>query len=412
VTTLLYVRTAAGGTGPDVPLADLGVIISTSATWTLLSLSSPNQAEGSGGQFSARELRDSQDLFDAIVTNTLLEWSRDGSTVALSSDYVADYQIVEDLSDDSLHVNNFTASGNLTVSGQFLLSGFNVGTHFDGGPSKHNASEINVQGTYSNIPGTPENLELALSGINTALNTASAFAFGTIVADTGTAIADVGSDTITITGAGSITTTATDNPETLSIDGTALLPRDGSRPMTGNLNLGGFSISGVNNFTASGIVTLTDADLLLPVETVTPVTNLVAGRVIVVGNKQYMYDAVRGKWLSVERRMIEATKAAKAKDVYLQLGNVASLQTGHRIPRDGTIVAMAAQTETSSSWTLEVRRNNVITAIATLAVTGTGAHSVATNIDVVAGDRIQIFANTAGVSIDAPVSSIEIAWRI
>ena len=408
MSTLLYVRTAAAGTGPDVPLADLGVIIGTSATWTLLSLSSVNQGEGSSGQFSARELRDSQDLYDAIVVNGLLEWSRDGVSVAVSSEYVADYQIVEDFTDDSFRF------ANLEVSGLLLLSGFDVGSHFDGGPGKHDASEIDVEGTYSNIPGSPGDLETVISGINTSLAGVAAFSFANVTADlNGTAVADAAADTLTLTGTGGIVTVAAPGTDTITISGEALLPRDGSRPMIGDLDLGGNDIINVNDLTASGIVTFTNADLLLPVETVAPVTNLVEGRVIVVGDKQYMYDSVRAKWLSVERKSIEAQKASKSKDVYLQYGNVPSLQTGYRIPRNATIVAMVAQTELSASWTLEVRRNNVTTPIASLTITAAaGNQSITTNVDVVAGDRIQLYANTAGVDIFAPVANIELAWRI
>lgn len=71
----LFVRTSAGGTGPDVFLRDLGVSILTSASWTELTES--NSGGFTGGQFSPETLASSIDLYDAI-TNGDLEASTDG----------------------------------------------------------------------------------------------------------------------------------------------------------------------------------------------------------------------------------------------------------------------------------------------------------------------------------------------
>lgn len=72
-------------------------------------------------------------------------------------------------------------------------------------------------------------------------------AYGTIQGNSGTASALVVNSSIIIQGTNSISTVASNgSPDTLIIDGTNLLPRDGSRAMTANLNLGGFSITNVN----------------------------------------------------------------------------------------------------------------------------------------------------------------------
>lgn len=46
---------------------------------------------------------------------------------------------------------------------------FDNDTHLDGNPSKHDASEIDVEGTYTNIPGTPTDLESTIAAIDTLL---------------------------------------------------------------------------------------------------------------------------------------------------------------------------------------------------------------------------------------------------
>lgn len=489
--TLLYVRTSNGGTGAAVQLKDLGIIIPTGTSWTLLSASDVDEALGSPGQFSARELRDSQDLFDAI-RGGLLEWSKDGSTVETAASYVADYMLLEDLTDDSPTFNSLTVTNTLTTSG-LLVNGNN---HFDGGPNKHNASEIYVEGTYTNFT-SPSDLETVLGGIDSALS-ASSNAFTSIVGDTGSASADSSADTLTFSGVAGIAVTVTDTSGNarVSVDGTNLLPRDGSRPMTGALDMGTNNITNVGTVDGrdvsadgaaldahldggankhdgseidvegtyanipgspgdletviSGINTklgtivtdhgdltglsdddhtqyallagtsarnavtgefdFTGGDLRLPVDVSAPTG--ASGRVSIIDGILYTYDSTRAKWLSVERKMLWASKAGSAKNVYLRVGEVSTLQTGMRMPRDGTITALVVQTRDPETWTLEIRRNGVTTPIASLAISAaTGAHDTAVNVDFTAGDIIQVYANTAGTTIRAPVAGLEIAWR-
>lgn len=255
---LLYVRTGSGGTGPAQVVEDLGLVIETSATWTLLSASSPAEAIGNSGNFTARDIRDSQDLFDLVAAGDL-EWSKDGVDVELAADYRADYMITRDFTDDDFDFQN------LSVSGQLTLSGINVNSrlddlvdHLNGSGIKHDASEIQVEGTYSNIPVTPADLETTISGINQAL-TSSINSFSTITGDTGSATADSSGDSLAIAGVNGVVTSVTDDPEVVTIDGDALLPRDGSRPMTGTLDLDGNSIVSVLNATFTGVVDLSGA---------------------------------------------------------------------------------------------------------------------------------------------------------
>lgn len=107
---LLYVRTGNTGTDPDFLIDDLGFTVPTGASWSLLAASSPEDAEGNSGLFTAREIRDSADLFDNI-RNGNLEWSQNGSTVELADDYIADFMITQDLTDDYLNL----ADGRLTL---------------------------------------------------------------------------------------------------------------------------------------------------------------------------------------------------------------------------------------------------------------------------------------------------------
>lgn len=405
MTYLLYVRTTSGGTGPDVLLPDLGITVFTSATWTLLSSSSPNRAEGSAGQFTAREIRDSVDLWGSINSGSL-EWSKDGITVQSSASYTADYMLFEDFTDDDPNFEN------LTVSGTLIASGFNITSHFDGGPNKHDASEIDVEGTYPNIPGAPGDLESVLASINSSLSGVAAYSFANIVTDAGTAVADAAADTLTVVGADGILTGAVPGTDTITISGTALLPRDGSRPMTGDLNLAFNDIINVQDLQVSGVATFTHADLLLPVDTVAPASPLVAGQTVVVAGIQYIYDTSRSKWLSVHRPQWLTDRNANASNIYMRVGEGTSTQqTGVRISRNATITAISVQTDGTETWTFEIRKNDVVTPIVSLAVVAAqGAHSNVVNVDISAGDELQFYVNGSG--IDHPVATVEIAWRL
>lgn len=487
--TLLYVRTSSGGSGPDVFLQDLGIVVATGAGWTLLSSSAPDRADGSGGQFTAREIRDSAELFTAINSGSL-EWSKDGAAVETASSYTSDYMLFQDFTDDSPYFPNVTVSGTLTASG------FDITSHFNGGPGKHDASEIDVEGTYSNIPGSPGNLESVISGINTGLAGVAAYSFANIQADVGTAVADAAADTLSIVGADGILTGATPGTDTITISGTNLLPRDGTRPMTGDLDMGGndvtnvglvdgrdvsidgaaldahlnggankhdaseidvegtysnipgtpgdleTTISGINislgtivtdhggltglldddhpqyallngnaaRNTVSGVFDFTNGDLILPVDVSAPAG--VDGKVTTVGGIQYVYDGSRSKWLSVNRETFWTSRnSGSASNIYLRgADGIATSATGFRMVRDGTITGLVAAFSTAGTATIQVRRNDSVTVLASLAVAAaTGAQNGAVNVDFSAGDEIQIFLSG---SAQYPTAGVEVAWRI
>jgi hypothetical protein len=159
--------------------------------------------------------------------------------------------------------------------------------------------------------------------------------------------------------------------------------------------------------------TATDPSLIIPSVASAPTTNVTDGALATVSGVMYVYDGSRSKFLSVNRETIVASKNGNAKDIYLRVGDaIASSQTGIRALRDGTIVGLALQADEAATWTLEVRRNGTVTVLASLASGGAaGAQSTTVNADFNVGDELQFYANTAGVSILAPVAIVEIAWK-
>lgn len=134
------------------------------------------------------------------------------------------------------------------------------------------------------------------------------------------------------------------------------------------------------------------------------------------GGHLYLKDGTRGnKWLSADRLTVHAARDGRAKNTYLPyIDGQSSLTTGMRIPRNGTILGIVAQTRGTETWNVRVRKNGVATNLASLSLSAVaGGETTTLNVDVNAGDRIQIYADTSGMlGIRDPNVWVEIAWRL
>jgi len=101
----------------------------------------------------------------------------------------------------------------------------------------------------------------------------------------------------------------------------------------------------------------------------------------------------------------------KVSNVYLRgPGAVPMNLAGFVIPFDAKIIALSAATRGSESWTFEVRKNNVATPIASLALAGVErAFDAAVDVDIDAGDELQFYCN--GTDIDNPSGSVVVRRR-
>ena len=126
----------------------------------------------------------------------------------------------------------------------------------------------------------------------------------------------------------------------------------------------------------------------------------------------YTYDASRSKWLSVDRNMIGwGRDNNNTTNQYLrQYDGARSNRTGWRTIRNGTITAITVQGNANQTYTVQIRKNDATTVIASLAVAGAqGNHNNTINVDFNEGDFLQCYLN--GNSIDFPQVLIEVAWR-
>lgn len=425
---LLYVRTGNAGTDPAVAIDDLGITIPTGAGWTLLSESGPGDPEANSGQFTARELRDSEDLYTAI-TGGSLEWSKDGAAVEGAASYIADYQLMQDLSDDDLDLTNgrFTLPNDTTVpgsgrEGELFWDNDNESLYVHDGSVWKDFAEVVASGIdhgdLDGLDGDDHDQYLLLTG-NAARNPVTGkvdFSGGELTLPQA---ADV-PGTFTSGGEGDIAWD-TDDETLYAHDGTqwfAIAPASGiitdHGGLTGkddddHLQYGLLAGNAARN-PVTGEYDFTDGDLILPSDG-TLKGSPVEGNVEVKGGVVYAYDDVRDKWLSIDRKLVSAGRRGNATNVYMRLTDlVASSQTGYRVLRDGTITGVFAQTAGTESWTFEVRRNNNATPIVSLVITAaTGDEAITTNVDVDQGDELQFFVN--GTQIRSPVGGVELAWR-
>jgi hypothetical protein len=236
--------------------------------------------------------------------------------------------------------------------------------HLDGGPSKHDASEIDVEGTYSNFSHAPGDLETVLSDINTQM------------------------------------TDALDN-----------------NTLDGAYDEGGAGVGRTIIADAGPVVIDTDVSTTAPLELTPksslPTTGLQDGQLAVKDGIMYIYDSTRTKWLSVQREVLIFGRRKRVKNQYLNfaVGNLSSNNSGYRIPRNATITAMTGQLDASGTCNIHVRRNDTATNITSLSISSSNGNvDISTNVDINANDFLQCYLSASN-RVEDPVFMIEIAYR-
>jgi len=255
-----------------------------------------------------------------------------------------------------------------TASKWFKIGDVDFASHFDGGSSKHDGSEIDIEGTYANIPGTPTDLENVVDAIDTAI--------GDLQDDIGNTTLDGAYDQ---GGAGA---------------GRLINATDGSVKIDRGASTGAsFEIVPKSNL---------------------PTTGLSDGQLDIKDGILCIYDSNRSKWLSVQRQFLVFGRRGNSRNQYLGFygSRLVSNNSGLRLARAATIVSMAGQIDASGTCTFNVRRNDTATNIENLTITAAiGNEDISKNTDLNSGDYIQcqIGATTA---VNDPIIVIEIAWRL
>lgn len=126
----------------------------------------------------------------------------------------------------------------------------------------------------------------------------------------------------------------------------------------------------------------------------------------------WQLDDLRSKHLSVNREMLIAQRR-KARNAYLwSSGSLALFETGYKMIRDGTIVGLTARSASTQNWNIQVRKNDVLANLLSVAVVGGETIRDDLNVDFNKGDVIQVFCDTGTNVIEGVIALIEIAWRL
>lgn len=288
----------------------------------------------------------------------------DGTSTWTDLGPVADNAAVMINDDGDGHNSQYVYS---TETGVWIkIADVNFEDHLDGAASKHDASEIDVEGTYSNFPSAPGDLETILSEINTQM------------------------------------TTALDN-----------------NTLGSAYNQGGPGVGRIITATSGAVeidtATATNAPLRLVPKAALPTTSLLDGQLAIKDGILCVYDATRGKWLSVQRQFLVFGRRGNTANQYINFagGNMPSNNSGYRLQRDATIVSMSGQLDASGTCTLHVRKNDTATNIASLSIaTATGNSDISQNIDMNVGDFLQSYCTVPTGNVQDPMFVIEIAYRI
>ncbi len=104
-------------------------------------------------------------------------------------------------------------------------------------------------------------------------------------------------------------------------------------------------------------------------------------------------------------------KGTTVSNVYLRgPGSTPMNQSGYVMPFDAKIIAISLATSGPETWILEIRKNGVVTPIASLTAVGVQrAYNDSVDVNIDAGDELQFYCN--GSNISAPSGSIIIRRR-
>lgn len=140
----------------------------------------------------------------------------------------------------------------------------------------------------------------------------------------------------------------------------------------------------------------------------------------IVDGIPYIFDPTRNKTLSINRETYHFAHD-RADSQYLRSAglNAPGANSGFEIPNNATIVAFGAHARAgNTSKTFQIRRNNnSVSPLVIFSFPGIATPNISTsddtlNVDIVAGDHLQVFATGPGASSNDVVVWIAVAWRI
>ena len=172
---------------------------------------------------------------------------------------------------------------------------------------------------------------------------------------------------------------------------------------------------GIGTTSPSAMLEVVSTDTGIPTLELTPQSAPVGdttGQLAVIGDILYMYDATRGKWLSVESTALQFSKDGDDIDgEYLNFGgDVADRSSGAFMPNNGTITAISIMAEDGQSdKAFQIRING--TTDTTYNLSSLSFSQTDIDIEFDSEDFINVRVVSSGDEMENPTAIIWVKWR-
>ncbi len=183
----------------------------------------------------------------------------------------------------------------------------------------------------------------------------------------------------------------------------------------------GFSQVGIGTTTPTAELEIETTNTGIPALEINPQTaptGTVTGQLSLIGDKLYMYDATRVKWLSIETSNLHFGRpGTRNNEVLRYSGNFGNQNAGALMPFDGTIVYITARARgglANKDFSVEIRNGGAIVGTAnTYSLASSEFSDTNINIDFSAGDFIvsRILNTPTTDTVQDLIVTAWIKWR-
>ncbi len=139
------------------------------------------------------------------------------------------------------------------------------------------------------------------------------------------------------------------------------------------------------------------------------------GQLAVIEDELYMYDATRGKWLSVDATSYVWSKNGPADNEVLRIGgDVRTDNSGIRMPFNGAIVYVTAQSSggvANKGFDIRVRNGTTTLVTTSFSLIANVFTNTNYNVNFTAGNYINVYVQAAGNTVEDPAVTVWVKWR-
>mgnify|MGYP000048538019 CR=1 FL=1 len=171
---------------------------------------------------------------------------------------------------------------------------------------------------------------------------------------------------------------------------------------------------GIGTTTPTAMLDIVSTNTGIPAFKITPQSDPIGsttGQLAVIDDLLYMYDATRGKWLSVESTSLQFGKNGSGDGVFMRFGgDVRNSGSGALMPYNGTITAITIKAKTGeSSKEFQLKINGDTDT--SFYLSSLEFRQTTTDIDFISGDYINLKIASSGDAVEHATAIIWMKWR-